>query len=49
MALFQSKSSQLTARPTTGADNRDRFEAIYSQELETGKAWAYKEMLRDLW
>jgi transposase len=24
-------------------------EAIYSQELETGKAWAYKEMLGDLW
>jgi len=24
-------------------------EAIYSEELETGKAWAYKEMLRELW
>jgi len=28
---------------------RARFEAVYKQELETGKAWAYKEMLRDLW
>lgn len=28
---------------------RLRFEAIYSQQLETGKAWSYKEMLRDLW
>ncbi len=28
---------------------RERFESIYTQELETGKAWAYKEMLRDLW
>lgn len=25
------------------------FEEIYTQQLETGKAWAYKEMLRDLW
>lgn len=38
----------------SGQDNltdaqRERFDAIYSQELETGKAWAYKEMLRDLW
>jgi transposase len=38
----------------SGQDNltdaqRERFEAIYSQELETGKAWAFKEMLRDLW
>jgi len=38
----------------TGQENltdvqRSRFEAVYSQELETGKAWAYKEMLRDLW
>lgn len=22
---------------------------VYKQQLETGKAWAYKEMLRDLW
>jgi transposase len=28
---------------------RLRFDEIYSRELETGKAWAYKEMLRDLW
>ncbi|MEM6777461.1 MAG: ISL3 family transposase [Planctomycetota bacterium] len=25
------------------------FDEIYTQQLETGKAWAYKEMLRDLW
>ena len=25
------------------------FDNIYTQQLETGKAWAYKEMLRDLW
>jgi len=28
---------------------RKRFEAIYSQEIKTRKAWAYKDMLRDLW
>ncbi len=38
----------------TGQENltdaqRERFEAIYSQELETGRASPYKEMLRDLW
>ena len=31
------------------ACQRDLFNAIYTQQLETGKAWAYKEMLRDLW
>lgn len=26
-----------------------RFDEVYKQSLETGKAWAYKEMLRDVW
>ncbi len=25
------------------------FDETYTQQLQTGKAWAYKEMLRDLW
>ena len=25
------------------------FDEIYTTQLETGKAWSYKEMLRDLW
>ena len=25
------------------------FDEVFSQQLQTGKAWAYKEMLRDLW
>ena len=30
-------------------DNQQaRFQEAYNQQLETGKAWAYKEMLRDL-
>ncbi len=28
---------------------RELFEEIYQSQLETGKAWAFKEMLRDLW
>lgn len=28
---------------------RSTFDAISLAQLETGKAWAYKEMLRDLW
>ena len=30
-------------------NQRDLFDKIYTQQLQTGKAWAYKEMLRDLW
>ena len=25
------------------------FDAVYDLQLQTGKAWAYKELLRDLW
>jgi transposase len=28
---------------------REHFEDVFTMQLETGKAWAYKEMLRDLW
>jgi len=28
---------------------KERFDEVYKRELLTGKAWAYKEMLRDLW
>jgi transposase len=28
---------------------RELFEEVYQSQLETGKAWAFKEMLRDLW
>jgi len=39
----------LTGQESLTQAQRERFEAIYSEELETGKAWAYKEMLRELW
>ncbi len=28
---------------------RSRLDAVFTLRLQTGKAWAYKEMLRDLW
>jgi len=28
---------------------RCRLDEVFTLQLETGKAWAYKEMLRDLW
>ena len=38
----------------TGQENltdpqRQRFDQVFSRGLETGKAWGYKELLRDLW
>jgi transposase len=39
----------LTSQENLNERQQERFEAVYQQELETGKAWAYKEMLRDLW
>src|SRR5690606_26554219 len=47
--LSRSRYLWLTDQENMTDAQRERFEAIYSQELETGKAWAYKEMLRDLW
>ena len=39
----------LSGQENLTESQRMRFDAVYKQELETGKAWAYKEMLRDLW
>jgi len=47
--ISKTKYLWLTGQENLTDDQRSRFEAVYSQELETGKAWAYKEMLRDLW
>jgi transposase len=41
--LWLTSSENLTER------QQQRFEASFRVELETGKAWGYKEMLRDLW
>jgi transposase len=47
--LSRSRYLWLTGQENLTDAQRKRFEAVYSQELETGKAWAYKEMRRDLW
>lgn len=39
----------LTSQENLSDRQKERFDAAYKQELKTGKAWAYKEMLRDLW
>src|SRR5690606_39521985 len=39
----------LSGQENLNERQKERFDAVYKQELETGKAWAYKEMLRDLW
>lgn len=39
----------LTDQENLNERQLERFDEVYKQELETGKAWAYKEMLRDLW
>ncbi len=41
--LWLSGQENLTDR------QKQRFDEVYQRELLTGKAWAYKEMLRDLW
>lgn len=47
--LSRSRYLWLTGQENLTDAQRERFDAIYCEELETGKAWAYKEMLRDLW
>jgi transposase len=47
--LSRSHYLWLTGQENLTDAQRERCEAVYSQELETGKAWAYKEMRRDLW
>ena len=39
----------LTSQENLSDRQKERLDEAYQHELETGKAWAYKEMLRDLW
>ena len=39
----------LTAFERLSERQQERFAAVMDSGLETGKAWAYKEMLRELW
>lgn len=47
--LTHSRYVWLKSQENLTEKQRDLFDEIYHQQLETGKAWAYKEMLRDLW
>jgi transposase len=47
--LTHSRYLWLKSQENLTENQRDLFEDAYTQQLETGKAWAYKEMLRDLW
>ncbi len=41
--LWLSSQENLTQK------QRELFDEVYTTQLQTGKAWAYKEMLRELW
>lgn len=47
--LAGTKYLWLTSQENLSERQQERFEAAYDRELLTGKAWAYKELLRDLW
>ena len=48
-ALKHSRYLWLSNQENLTDAQRERFDQTYSRELATGKARAYKEMLRDLW
>ncbi len=39
----------LTGQENLSDSQHTRFDEAYPRQLETGKAWAYQDMLRDLW
>ena len=47
--LSRTRYLWISSQENLSEQQRERFDAVYTQQLETGKAWAYKEMLRDLW
>lgn len=47
--LSRTRYLWLSSQENLSEHQRECFDAVYTQQLETGKAWAYKEMLRDLW
>ena len=47
--LTNTKYLWISNHENLSEQQREKFDVAYKQELETGKAWAYKEMLRDLW
>ena len=47
--LTHSRYLRLKSQEHLTEYQHERMNAIYNQQLQTGKAWAYKEMLRGLW
>lgn len=47
--LAKTKYIWLTSQENLTEKQRARLDEVFTLQLETGKAWAYKEMLRDLW
>lgn len=47
--LTRTRYLWLQSQENLSEKQRDLFAEIFTLQLETGKAWAYKEMLRDLW
>lgn len=47
--LAKTKYIWLTSQENLTEKQSARLEEAFTLQLETGKAWAYKEMLRDLW
>jgi transposase len=47
--LSKTKYVWLTSHEHLSEKQQEVFDATYDLQLQTGKAWAYKEMLRDLW
>lgn len=47
--LARTRYLWLTSQENLTDKQKSFFEEVYTTELRTGKAWGYKEMLRDLW
>lgn len=47
--LSQTKYVWLTSHENLNQKQLSKFEETYTLQLKTGKAWGFKEMLRDLW
>lgn len=47
--LAKTKYLWLTSQENLTEKQEARFDEVFSLRLETGKAWGYKELLRDLW
>ncbi|MFN7683221.1 MAG: transposase [Planctomyces sp.] len=48
-SLSRTKYVWLTSFENLTEKQQTLFDAAYARQLQTGKAWSYKEMLRDLW